>query len=249
MLPSSALSYAASLSAAPAQVRPPARWIATITVAWLLCLVLWDAAGQDRWLAHAFGNAGGFALRDQWFLLNVMHEGARRLAWLLMLALTAGIWWPFGVLRRLHSRQRVQLVLSTLVSLVLINLLKYGSTSSCPWDLQEFGGVARYVSHWALGVADGGSGRCFPAGHASAGFAFVGGFFALRHSQPQAARWWLVTALVTGLVLGVAQQVRGAHFMSHTLWTGWLCWCACWLCDVLARQWQPQPQPQRQLTP
>ena len=216
--------------------RSDTRPLAMMTLTALLCLLLWDAAGQDLWLAQAFGSSNGFALRDHWLFLQVMHEGARRLAWLVLLALTIGIWWPFGVLRSLHSRQRVQLVISALAGLVVINVLKYGSTSSCPWDLQEFGGVARYVSHWALGALDGGSGRCFPAGHASAGFAFVGGFFALRHSQPPAARWWLLAAISAGLVLGLAQQVRGAHFMSHTLWTGWLCWCAAWLCDLVARQ-------------
>jgi membrane-associated PAP2 superfamily phosphatase len=25
-------------------------------------------------------------------------------------------------------------------------------------------------------------------------------------------------------VLGVSQQLRGAHYMSHTLWTAWVCW-------------------------
>ena len=38
-------------------------------------------------------------------------------------------------------------------------------------------------------------------------------------------------ALVAGLVLGLAHQVPGAHFMSHTLWTGWLCWTTAWLAD------------------
>ncbi|GAB3429691.1 phosphatase PAP2 family protein [Giesbergeria sinuosa] len=207
-----------------------------MTLGMLLCLLLWDAAGQDRWLASVFGSRTGFALRDHWFLLQIMHEGARRMAWLLMLALIVGIWWPFGVLRYAHSRQRLQLATSTLVSLAAISLLKYGSTTSCPWDLQEFGGIARYVSHWAWNSMDGGVGHCFPAGHASAGFAFVGGFFALRHTQPQAAYRWLLWALAAGLTLGLAQQARGAHFMSHTLWTGWLCWCVGWLCDVLAHQ-------------
>jgi membrane-associated PAP2 superfamily phosphatase len=44
---------------------------------------------------------------------------------------------------------------------------------------------------------------------------------------------WLAGAAATGLVLGVAQQMRGAHFMSHTLWTGWLCWTTGWLTDPL----------------
>ena len=32
--------------------------------------------------------------------------------------------------------------------------------------------------------------------------------------------------------MGLAQQMRGAHFMSHTLWTGWLCWTTGWLVDL-----------------
>jgi membrane-associated PAP2 superfamily phosphatase len=31
-------------------------------------------------------------------------------------------------------------------------------------------------------------------------------------------------AVLVGLGLGWVQQMRGAHFMSHTLWSGWVCW-------------------------
>ena len=84
--------------------------------------------------------------------------------------------------------------------------------------------MASYVSHWAWGVRDGGDGGCFPAGHASAGFAFLGGLFAFRHRLPATAARWLAGAMLTGLLLGVAQQLRGAHYMRHTLWTAWFCW-------------------------
>ena len=40
-------------------------------------------------------------------------------------------------------------------------------------------------------------------------------------------------ALLAGFSLGLAQQVRGAHFMSHTLWTAWLCWTTAWIGDLL----------------
>ena len=211
------------------------------TLASLLCLLAWDALGWDRVWAHAFGDNSGFALREHWFLVEVLHEGARRLGWLLALLLVLGVWWPIGILRRIDASERLQWVASLLLALVVVGVLKHFSTTSCPWDLAEFGGVARYASHWALGVMDGGVGRCFPAGHASAGFAFIGGYFALRLRQPQAARWCLGCALVAGLILGGAQQVRGAHFMSHTLWTGWLCWTSAWWCDAIAgalRRWQ-----------
>jgi len=204
------------------------------TLAALAGVLAWDAGGQDLALARVFGSAGGFALREQWFLTQVLHEGARRLGYLLLLLLTLGLWWPKGFLRRMAARDRWQMLVSCLLALALVSAAKSLSATSCPWDLAQFGGVARHVSHWALGVRDGGGGRCFPAGHAAAGFAFLGGYFALRHQLPGVARWWLAGALLAGLVLGGAQQLRGAHFMSHTLWTGWLCWSTGWLCDVAA---------------
>ncbi|MFN7153099.1 MAG: phosphatase PAP2 family protein [Acidovorax sp.] len=204
------------------------------TLASLVCVVAWDAGGLDLAFAHAFGTAHGFPMRDQWFFVQVLHEGARRLGWLLVMLLALSVWWPRGVLRRIDASERMQMAVSALIALAMVSITKNLSTTSCPWDLSEFGGVARYASHWALGVVDGGGGRCFPAGHASAGFAFLGGYFALRRQQPRAARWWLVGALAAGLILGGAQQVRGAHFMSHTLWTAWICWVAGWLCDLAA---------------
>lgn len=204
------------------------------TVAGLLCLLTWDALGLDRALAHVFGSASGFPMRDQWFFVQVLHEDARRLGWLLVLFLALGVWWPTGILRRIDLGERLQWALSALLALGVVSVLKNLSSTSCPWDLAEFGGVARYASHWALGVVDGGGGRCFPAGHASAGFAFLGGYFSLRRRQPRAARWCLAGAVAAGLILGAAQQVRGAHFMSHTLWTGWLCWTSAWLYDGVA---------------
>lgn len=202
------------------------------TVGSLVCLILWDASSLDLALAHVFGNHQGFPLRGNAFLVNVMHEGARRMGWAVALVLVFAIWWPIGVLRGVGRSERLQLAITTLLALAVVTGVKYASATSCPWDLAEFGGVARYVSHWAWGAVDGGSGKCFPGGHASAGFAFVSGYFALRRSRPRAARTWLVCALGAGLVLGFTQQMRGAHFQSHTLWTGWLCWTCAWVADL-----------------
>jgi len=213
---------------------PTLRW----TAGSLLFLLAWDASGLDLVLAHWFGTAQGFALRDHWLFTTVLHEGARRLSWLLVVGLSLAVWWPVGVLRQLDRWQRLQLVVSILLGLALVVAIKRISSTSCPWDLAEFGGLARYVSHWRFGLVDGGGAHCFPAGHASAGFAFVGGYFVLRDRAPRAARIWLATALTAGLVLGVSQQMRGAHFMSHTLWTAWLCWTVAWACHSLVTTWR-----------
>ena len=195
-----------------------------LTLLALALLMTWDALGGDLPLARLAGTPMGFPWRDNPFLVHVMHEGAKNLSWLLLVGLFAAIRWPVGVLRRLPTAARVQLALSVLASVLAVSLLKHASDTSCPWDVKEFGGVAQYVSHWAWGVRDGGPGGCFPAGHASAAFAFLGGYFVLRHVAPRAAVAWLCVAGAAGLVLGLSQQLRGAHYMSHTLWTAWVCW-------------------------
>jgi membrane-associated PAP2 superfamily phosphatase len=209
-------------AAAPSRLSPLQLVGWTIVIG--LLMVAWDLLGQDLALAHWFGSRTGFVYRDQWLFSGVLHQGARRLAWTLQFGLVLAIWWPMGPLRTLPRRERVHLLIGTLVTILAIWLLKSRSLTSCPWELAEFGGQAVYVSHWNWGIADGGEGLCFPAGHASAGFAFLTGYFWLRVRAPKAALVWLAVTLVAGSTIGLAQQVRGAHYMSHTLWTGWLSW-------------------------
>jgi len=194
------------------------------TLSSFLLLLLWDYSGLDLAMAHWFGSASGFALESHWLWRNVLHDDIRLWPWVLELGLLIAIFLPVGALKQLPMVRRAQLALTTLAALLAISTIKLYSHTSCPWDLQEFGGVATYVSHWSWGLRDGGTGGCFPAGHASAGFAFIGGFFAFRQVLPATARRWLVGAMAVGLVFGLAQQIRGAHYMSHTLWTAWLCW-------------------------
>ncbi|MCU4119460.1 phosphatase PAP2 family protein [Variovorax sp. N23] len=205
----------------------------------LLLILLWDLAGLDLPMARLAGGSSGFALSDDAALVLWLHEVPRLLSWGCVAVLFAAVRWPFAILRGLSRRERLQLALTVIASVIAVSLLKTSSRTSCPWDLAEFGGTARYVSHWAWGVHDGGPGRCFPAGHASAAFAYLGGWFVWRRSMPRAAWVWLATAALLGLVLGLAQQWRGAHYMSHTLWTAWVCWAAGWAVDGAFHRQRP----------
>jgi membrane-associated PAP2 superfamily phosphatase len=207
----------------------------------LALILAWDASGWDLALARPFATAQGFPWRDQWLLSELLHKGVQRAAWLPCLWIIIGIWRPTGILRKLERAERVQWAVAALIALAVISSLKQFSQTSCPWDMAEFGGHAHWVSHWAWRLSDGGNGHCFPAGHASAAFAFLGGYFVLRPKFPRAALLYLGGVLAAGLVIGIAQQVRGAHFMSHTLWTAWLCWVTGWLVDLVARRVAARP--------
>ena len=197
-----------------------------ITLAGLLLLLAWDATGWDLAVVSLFGNAGGFAWRDAFATSQLLHGGGRVLAWALLGALAWAAWKAQagpgpGRAERWHW-------LGVMVLCVLaVPLLKQFSHTSCPWDLVQFHGVARYVPHWQWGFSDGGPGRCFPSGHAVAAFGFFGMYFLWRGHDAQRAHRWLLAVLAMGLVYGIGQLIRGAHYPSHTFWSAWLCWVIC----------------------
>lgn len=200
------------------------RRLCVLTLLLFLSIALLDAGGLDLPMARLFGDARGFAWRGHHAFTVLTHEWPRYACGAVIAALVLGIFRPWGFLARLAPAQRWQLVLSIACAMLAVVAFKRINATSCPWDLAEFGGVAPYVSHWLWGVRDLGPGHCFPAGHASAGFGFVAGWFVLRRAAPDVAGAWLALSLAAGLALGWAQQMRGAHFMSHTLWTAWTCW-------------------------
>lgn len=210
---------------------------AKVSVAALLAVLAWDASGLDLALASWFGTPTGFPLVHNWWLQNVLHNGLRQAGWALFAVLVVMVWWPLGPLQQISLRSRVGLVLGVALAALAVQLIKRASGTSCPWDLASFGGTASYVSHWQWGVRDGGGGHCFPAGHASTGFAFLSGWFWLRRSAPKAAMAWLVCALVLGFGLGLVQQMRGAHYLSHTLWTAWICWTFGLVVEICVQQY------------
>lgn len=193
-------------------------------VAALPLLLLWDATGLDLPLARWFGTPDGFPLQYDPFLQSWMHGGARQLGWVVLAVLITCIWCPVGALKQLARSERAWMMGAIVLSLLVVVTIKGVSRTSCPWDLAEFGGPARYVSHWAWGVQDGGDGGCFPGGHASTAFAFMALAVWLRTVSPRTSAWAWGTVLLVGCALGWAQQARGAHFFSHTLWTAWICW-------------------------
>lgn len=208
----------------------------------LLAVLLWDFSGADMAMARLAGDAHGFALRGHGLLSGLAHDGAKRLSWALILALCATVWWPVGPWKDLTTSRRLELAVLPLLAGLFITTLKAFSLTSCPWDLNEFGGVAQYLSHWRL-APDGGSGHCFPGGHAAHGFAMMAGYFVFRDSHRSLARIWLAGSILAGLVLGLVQQWRGAHFMSHTLWTALLCWLSLGAMDAIWRMAERRIQP------
>ncbi len=198
----------------------------------VILLSMWDLLALDVSISQWFGNAQGFVLREHWFWQRVMHDAVRWPAWGLL-----GIIAFLSLLATdIELKRDARWALAgTLVAVMAVQWLKRSSDTSCPWNLQMFGGAASYVSHWAWRMSDGGPGRCFPAGHASVAFGFLPAWAALQ-SHFRRPVWMLAAVVLAGLVLGLVQVARGAHFVSHVLWSGWVCAAVALLISALRKK-------------
>lgn len=188
----------------------------------LAAVVAWDATPGDLAVAHLFGDASGFAARNAFWAEQLLHNGLRWVSALVIAWMLFDLWRPWHAADGPSRRERAWALVGTVIALLAVPALKMQSSTSCPWSLDEFGGVARWVSHWDWGHADGGPGRCFPSGHAVGTFAFFSLVWLWR-GLPEVQRGILWALLVAGLLGSVAQWARGAHFVSHSLWSALAC--------------------------
>lgn len=215
---------------------PPAAWFGprfALRHTWLpilalaLLLVVDAVLRLDQRFADALYAWEGhrWALKDAFATQQVLHRGghaASLLGWCAVFA--AWVW-------SLHSRQGHQwrkplgyLALAALLGAALVAWIKSWSNMDCPWDLLRYGGDRPFVGLLDTRPLGLGRARCFPAAHASAGYAWLSLYFFLGVVKP-GWRWiGLLAGLGGGLVFGVAQQLRGAHFLSHDLWALAICW-------------------------
>jgi membrane-associated PAP2 superfamily phosphatase len=185
-----------------------------------------DLAIADRlffdWQARRFIG------KDAWWARDLVHTGGRdalRVVAAIALAMLAA---SFSVARCRRWRRPAAFVVTCLVGATLfVGSLKQVTNVDCPWDLARYGGNRPFVH--IFGDRPDGLPRaaCFPGAHSSSGFALVCFYFLLRERRRGVAQAALAGALAVGAVFSLAQQARGAHLLSHDLWSACIVWFIC----------------------
>jgi membrane-associated PAP2 superfamily phosphatase len=200
-----------------------------VAIAWL------GPLHGDLWIADRVyaGEGHAWSLKDHFMTEQLIHIGGKRLsavAWLgVLLAWAASLRVP--ALRQ-WRRPLLYLWMSVLLATTLVGAIKRGSGVDCPWDLLRYGGDRPYFGWYSLRPAGMADASCFPAGHASAGYAWVALYFFLSVRRAAWRVRGLAIGLIAGAVFGIAQQLRGAHFLSHDLSTLMICWSSALLLYV-----------------
>lgn len=167
-----------------------------------------------------------FAWKNSWFAQKFMHVYVKNT--IIVIALTGLVFVLLDALRHFKFidgwvRVRLRFVAFAAIFIpLIISVLKQTSALHCPWDVQRYGGTAPYLRLFDAIPANMEAGHCFPAGHASTGLWLAAlCVFWLPH-RPRAALVVCMAGLGAGFLLGWVQQMRGAHFLTHTLASIWV---------------------------
>lgn len=177
-----------------------------------------------------------FPWREHWFTFGFMHGFAKALLIGIGLVPIAALVADVATGRTLFEEQTRRSLYVVAASCILIpvaiSTLKSISIYHCPWSLTRYGGFSPYLRIFDRLPPGVSAGHCFPAGHASSGLwlAAIGAFWLPR--RPGKALFMFCIGLIPGVALGWTQQMRGAHFLTHTLWSVWI---AALIVLVLAR--------------
>jgi membrane-associated PAP2 superfamily phosphatase len=195
-----------------------------LAATWLINLLKLDLL-LAQWMFQLEGNH--WALRQHWFFSEVLHQQGRTASILILVGVLS-----LAIVSQLHSilkpyrRTLLYLVIAPVCASGLVSLGKQTLGVDCPWSLEPFGGQLPYRPLLEQ-LFNPGNGACFPAGHASAGYAWLALYFACAHIKPQWRHAALAISLGSGVLFGFTQQLRGAHFLSHDIWSLTVCWCSC----------------------
>lgn len=214
-----------------------------------LTLLLFESTGLDLWVQDLFYDA---AARQWWIHKDdpvprlIFYTGAKRAIIVFGLVVLAACVASFR--RESLKPHRRRLLLLTL-ALILVPGIVAGSKNvtnvHCPWAMDRYDGDQPYVrvlEGHPPGDYPRRTGKCFPAGHPTGGFALMALFFVFPGRR--ARRGGLALGLTLGWIMGLFQMLKGAHFLSHVIISMIASWMVIVAIDGLLERWMGKPFPE-----
>lgn len=171
---------------------------------------------QHRWLIDA----------NEPYLKFFLYDGLKRLLIIIGVAMLIAtiVLWKRSAFQPYRKGMVIVLFASVLVPSA-VGSLKAVTNMPCPRHVDMFGGNYPHTSVWEKypePYCNMPKTRCWPAGHASGGFALMALFFLFKKRSYRYLS--LGGAIVVGWVIGSYKMMIGDHFFSHTVITMVLAW-------------------------
>lgn len=143
----------------------------------------------------------------------------------------------YSILHR-YKQGFLLVVLSLVLIPSIVGIMKHSTNMPCPKNEIHYGGKMVKTAVWqsyAHPYKDMKHIACWPAGHASGGFALMSLFFLFKTKRNKNIA--LVFALFIGWSMGIYKMLIGDHFLSHTTITMLISWLVIvTLKDLLTKQ-------------
>lgn len=213
----------------------------SIPVCVALLAVLSEYSGFDLWLESHFYDVatGSWPYKSLFITSSILHTGGRSMVVLCaiinLLAIIASF---FNQKLAPYRKHLVFIFIAAAAGPSIVSYLKGATHIYSPWDLLYFGGDKPYIRIFDTVAPGAEVGLGFPGGHSSAGFAYISTYFALaamgHEYRYYKYRYYGITipVLLGGLFSGT-QLIRGAHFLSHDLFSFVICWSVSFLLSLI----------------
>lgn len=164
--------------------------------------------------------------RDNIFLKFVFYDGIKRLLIIFLSAI-------FLTLVFFRKKQLIKTYQTGLIIVLLSGIFVPSTVASikaitnvaCPKNLDQYGGTYPYVKvleKYPNNFKQEKRLKCWPAAHASGGFALLSLFFLFRSKRNQILS--LIFSSFLGGIMGFYKMLIGDHFLSHTIISSIMSW-------------------------
>ena len=156
----------------------------------------------------------------------IFYSGVKKLLILVGLAFLFGfIFFYKTKLIQSYKKGILIVILSAIVVPLTVGFLKKTTNMPCPKHEIHYNGKMIRTAVWQKYPKPYSTMpriRCWPAGHASGGFALLSLFFLFKSRKNKKIA--IITALLVGWAMGLYKMLIGDHFLSHTIITMILAW-------------------------
>lgn len=208
-----------------AYLQKSAAWL---TLSLIIILLLGQCTDIDLIIQDYYYDASRkiFPWDQTWFAYYFMHDYVKafiirsgQLLLLIMLIDSIKPWLKVSDITRLRLRF---VALASLLVPAVVRTVKQFSVLHCPFEIDRYGGDSPFIRLLDSIPTAVKAGHCFPAGHATTGLWLASICVFWLPYDTKKATYAFFGGLSVGFILGWVQQMRGHHFLFHTLWSSWI---------------------------
>jgi membrane-associated PAP2 superfamily phosphatase len=202
----------------------------TITAILLIAvIVLFQFTNLDIFVQNSFYNfdtKNWLVQKEESILRFFLYDGMK----VLLILFAVAILFSLIFLRKNkfvqeYKKGLIIVLLSAIFVPAIIGTLKAVTNTPCPCNIVHFNGTypdIKVFDSYPKDFVQTSKIKCWPAGHASGGFALMALFFLFK--TPKNQKRALIGALIVGWSMGTYKMLLGDHFLSHTIITMIMAW-------------------------